>query len=173
MMGSHFSCTIVRITDSVLRDGEFPPVLFRESVFKVSKSFFGVFIRSCPWDGVRFLEDDLAGTVGVYRHGNQPGGGGTGMLFYCLLWNDGGHVVVVLCFYIWCIVCVCDGLQPAATLWRGFTARGKAQNCSNIENMLNLWATNPVFHKAYVENLYSIMGKIKPPWPFYLMNIIQ
>lgn len=43
----------------------------------------------------------------MYRHGNQPGGGGTGMLFYCLLRNDGGHVVVVFVF-IFGVLCMCD-----------------------------------------------------------------
>lgn len=43
----------------------------------------------------------------MYRHGNQPGGGGTGMLFYCLLRNDGGRVVFI--FLLLCLrlrVCV-------------------------------------------------------------------
>lgn len=41
--------------------------------------------RPCPRDGVRLLEDDLAGAVGLYRDGNQPSGGGPGMSLYCLL----------------------------------------------------------------------------------------
>lgn len=41
--------------------------------------------RPGAWDCVWLLEDDLAGTVGLYRHGNQSGGGWTGMLNGCLV----------------------------------------------------------------------------------------
>ena len=56
--------------------------------------------RSGSRDGLRLLEDDLAGAVGLYRHGNQPGGGGTGMFLYCLLQNAGGRVVLVVFVFI-------------------------------------------------------------------------
>lgn len=55
-----------------------------------------VCVRAHAGDGQGFLEDGLAGKLGLYRHGYQPGGGGQGK------------------FIIWGItecVCVCEEVQ--------------------------------------------------------------